>query len=361
MHAVLEKGANDMNIVISMEHPAWVHQFKYMVKEFQRRGDAVTILAVDKDGDLELLREYDLSYHRMADGTGNSLFEKAFLFLKLCVTYTAACKRAEADILIGRMSPMMAVAAFLLRKPHVVFEDTEASRFSLAFGKIFSTIIITPKCFMDSLGKKQIRASMYKEMFYLDNTHFTPDRKALEKIGIDKNEKYIVVRFVGFKASHDFGKKGLNDRQKYNFVRRLSKYVKVYISSEMPLSLELEAYRLKCPYHLMHQVLYYAQLVISDGTTVVSEAVVLGTHAIGLCPIKCGTTYEQEKKYHLLKNYAKADVAHFNKAAAYAKKLLKNQDLWKLGKVKRKKLFHEMENCSQSVTTIIDFVQQNFN
>lgn len=30
-----------MNIVISIEHPAWAHQFKYIIAELMERGDNV--------------------------------------------------------------------------------------------------------------------------------------------------------------------------------------------------------------------------------------------------------------------------------------------------------------------------------
>lgn len=345
-----------MNIVISIEHPAWAHQFKYIIKELQERGDTVTVLAVDKDGDLELLEKNHIPYKLMAHSTGKNTIEKAWLFLKLCVTYTIACKKAKADILIGRLSPMMSVAAFLLRKPHVLYDDSEVCIFGFSLARLFSTKIITPRCFYKNLGRKQIKVPMYKELYYLDEKHFQPDKEIVRQFGINPEEKYVIVRFVAWKASHDFGLNGLNEKEKYKFIKELSKYATVYITSEAPLSEELEPYRLQIPYECIHHVMYYAQLVISDGATMASEAVVLGTHAIRLCPIKCGTFIEQEKRYHLLKWFPGATPEWFKKGLRYAVKLLNKPDLWEEGKEKQKVLLREMVDCNQFFIEIMDSV-----
>lgn len=93
--------------MISIEHPAWAHQFVYIIRELKAGGDNVTVLAVDKDGSLDLLESFGIEYKLMANSTGNNTIEKAWLFAKLCVTYAVACKKAKADILIGRLSPMI--------------------------------------------------------------------------------------------------------------------------------------------------------------------------------------------------------------------------------------------------------------
>ncbi len=347
-----------MNIVISIEHPAWAHQFKYIIKELEKRGDSVTVLAVDKDGDLELLNKYDITYKLMANSTGNNTLEKAWLFLKLCITYTVECKRAKADILIGRLSPMMSVAAFLLRKPHVLYDDSEVCILGFTLARWFSTRIITPRAFYKDLGRKQIKVPMYKELYYLDKAHFTPQRTELTKIGIDPDEKYIIVRFVAWKASHDFGKNGLSDMQKYNFIQKLSKYARVYITSEKELSPELEPYRLNIPYEMIHHVLYYAQVVMSDGATMASEAVVLGTHAVRLCPIRCGTFIEQEEKYKLLKWFPGSTPEWFQKGLDYTVELLQQPNLWERGKEKREILLTDMVDCNQYFIDSIDDVMK---
>ena len=343
-----------MRVAISIEHPAWVHQFKYIIEELNNRGDNVTVLAVNKDGDMDLLDAYGIPYIKMANSTGKNSIEKAWLFAKLCWTYTHECRKAKCDILIGRLSPMMSVAAFFVNKPHVLYDDDEVCVFGLTLAKLFSSKIITPRAFYLDLGKKQIKTPMYKELYYLDKKHFSPNKNYLKSVGINPDEKYILVRFVAWQASHDFGKSGLNDFEKVEYVKELSKYAKVYISSEKKLPRELEQYRVKIPYENIHHVLYYAQLVISDGATMASEAVVLGTHAIRLSPIKCGTFIEQEERYHLLKWFPGASKEWFDRSLEYSKEMLVDDSLWERGKEKREVLLSDMVDCNDFFIKQID-------
>ena len=41
-----------MKIMISIDHPAWIHQFRYIIQKEKEKGNEVTVLALDKDGDL---------------------------------------------------------------------------------------------------------------------------------------------------------------------------------------------------------------------------------------------------------------------------------------------------------------------
>lgn len=345
-----------MNVVISIEHPAWAHQFRYIIKELEARGEKVTVLAVDKDGCLELLDSFGIDYKLMANSTGNNIFEKAWLFAKLCITYTLACKKAKADILIGRLSPMMSVAAFLTRRPHVLYEDSDACKFGFLLARLFTKKIIVPRPLFRSQGKKEIRVPMYKEMYYLDPKHFMPNKEIVRAAGMNPDEKYVLVRFVAWKASHDFGKTGMTDAQKINFIKKLSKYAKVYISSENELPPELEPYRVRIPFDKIHHALYFATLIISDGTTMASEAVVLGTHALCLNGIKCGTVLEQESKYHLLKWYPGASTEWFEKGLEEAVEMLKQENLWEEGKKKREKVLEEIGDCNQFFIDVMDDV-----
>ena len=188
---------------------------------------------------------------------------------------------------------------------------------------------------------------MYKELYYLDKKHFEPNAEILKRYGIDYKEKYVLVRFISWKASHDFGISGMNDGDKLDFVKNLSKYARVYISSETPLTGELEGYRLKIPFEYIHHVIYYAQIVISDGATMASEAVVLGTHAIRLSPIRCGTFIEQEERYHLLKWFTGADKIYFERALKYVIDMLESDKLWEMGKEKREILLNDMVDCNE--------------
>lgn len=328
-----------MKVAVSIEHPAWSHQFKNIIQKVNRDGEML-VLAVDKDGDLDLLDSFGINYVKLADSTGNSVFEKGCLFLKLCLAYTREIRRFNPDILIGRASPMMAVAARLTGKPHIIFEDTEVSRFSLNICRRLSDCIITPQTFLSDLGQKQLRLPIYKELFYLHND-FNPDADIIRKCGIKPYKPFAIVRFVSWNASHDFGMGGLNNEAKKQFVKKIEELMPVYISSEGALPEELAKYQLTMPFDKIHHVLYYATLVFSEGASMASEAAILGTHSFYLNQIASGTTEEQEERFHLLR-VLHDPTTRYEESVEEAKELMKNESLWEIGKEKRKRMLEEM-------------------
>lgn len=330
-----------MKIMFSVDHPAWAHQFHAIVECLRERGDEVLVLAIDKDGALKLLNDYQIPYVLCAKGTGRNIVEKGWLFVRLCVNHTAHALRFKPDILIGRASPMMAVAAWVYRKPHLLYEDTEVSKFSLRICKHLSTKILTPRTFLTDLGPKQERVDTYKELFYLNPNVFTPDRQALRDVGFNPDEPYVLVRFVAWNASHDVGKHGLTDAEQLSLVKRFAEAgVRVWVSSEKPLSPELEPYRLRTPFAMAHHVLAFARLVYSEGATMASEAAVLGVHALYVNVIKSGSTQEQSERFQLLYNYNDGDD-RYELALQKALKLLADPELEAKGQAKREKLLAE--------------------
>ena len=335
-----------MKALLSIDHPAWAHQFRHIVAAVNARGGQVMTLAVEKDGDTELLRQYGIPYVLSARSTGKNIVEKGLLFLGLCVEHSWRALRFRPDVLIGRASPMMAVAAWVSRRPHLVFEDTEVSKFSLRICRRLSTRILTPRTFLTDLGPRQVRLDTYKELFYLHPSVFTPDRQALRGCGFDPDEPYVLVRFVAWNASHDIGRRGLDDAGKVALVRRLEAYARVYVSAEGELPAQLEANRLRTPFHMAHHVLAFARLVFSEGATMASEAAVLGTHALYVNTIVSGTTREQSERYGLLYNFNEGGD-RYERAAAQAEALLRQSDLEQQGQAKREKLLAEKVDINQ--------------
>ena len=330
-----------MKVMFSVDHPAWAHQFHYIVDKLRARGDEVLVLAIAKDGAPELLDGYGIPYVMCAKGTGRNMVEKGWLFVRLCVNHTLHALRFRPDILIGRASPMMAVAAWVSRKPHLLYEDTEVSRFSLNICKRLSTKILTPRTFLTDLGARQERVDTYKELFYLHPSVFTPSREVLRAVGFNPDEPYVLVRFVAWNASHDVGKHGLTDAEQLSLVRRLEATgARVWVSSEKPLSAEMAPYRLQTPFALAHHVLAFARLVYSEGATMASEAVVLGVHALYVNVIKSGSTQEQCDRFHLLDNYNDGDD-RYERALARALALLADPALTETSHAQRERLLSE--------------------
>ena len=335
-----------MNFVVSIEHPAWAHQFRGIIKTLQQKGHKVKVFGVKKDMDLELLDKFGIEYEKVADTTGNSIIEKAWLLFIITVRMFYKLWGFKPDVFIGRSSPMMAINSFLYRKPHIVFEDTEHSFISIFFCKLFSSLIITPTSFKTDLGKKQKRFPVYKELFYLHPSSFTPDENILKELGVSKGECYAIMRFVAWTADHDIGQKGLSNKNKIEAVKEFQKFGKVFITSEEPLNNEMEPYRIQIAPEKMHHALYFASLLYGESSTMASECAVLGTHAIFCDFAGRGYTDEQEKKFDLVYNF-KLDEQSQKDSIHKGVELLSDPLLWQKGKEKRKKLLNEMRDGTE--------------
>jgi len=296
-----------MRIALSIEHPAWAYQFRHLVGELRRQGHEVLLLAIDKDNSYALLGAFGLAYTRIAPTTGVGILQKGWLFFLTTWRMYRACRRFRPDVLLGRASPMLALCAFFLGLPHILFEDTEHSRFSLEFCRRFSTRIITPSSFTRNLGPKQVRCPIYKELFYLHPSVFTPDPLAVREQGLDPSRPFVLVRLVAWTASHDFGLSGLSPDDQTRFVERLATVAQVVVSCEGPTPEGLRPYAYRLPVERMHHLLAQATLYVGEGATMASEASVLGVHSVYLNPLGLGYLSEQERRYDLVRCFGGRD------------------------------------------------------
>jgi predicted glycosyltransferase len=306
-----------MKILVDINHPAHVHLFKYVIAELRKRGHNVIITASQKDLSYKLLDAYGFDYIKM--GTyGDSLAKKLVNFPILDCRMVKVVLQHQPDILTGVASSRIAHAGFLCRKKTLILDDTEHATGQIALYKPFATKILTPSCFTSDLGKKQIRYEGCHELAYLHPKRFTPDGEVARKFGIDISERYCIIRFVSWKASHDIGQYGIADEQKLNFIKEISKYARPYISSESQLPTELQPYRLNVPPHLIHHIMAFASLCVTEGATMASESALLGVPAIYINTLTAGTIKEFEK-YGLLEHITDTHRA-LNRAVELLKK-----------------------------------------
>lgn len=289
-----------MKIIISLEHPAWVHQFKYIIRTLEKHGHIVKVLAIKKDITLELLQKYNIPYVLIANSCGTNILNKTIIFISTTFHIFLNCLKFKPDIFIGRASPMMAINSFLFQKKHIIFEDTENINLSLFFCRLFSYKIITPQCFKKNLGNKQIRINTNKELFYLHPDVFQPNSQILNEINLSSKDPYIVIRFVAWHATHDFGLKGLSIEDKLKLIKELEKICTVFVSSEETLPLEFSKYIIKLSPEKIHDLIYYSSLLIGESATMTSEAISLGTHAIYISDNVPNTIKEYAYTYKLI-------------------------------------------------------------
>lgn len=294
-----------MNILIDIGHPAHVHLFKNFAKEMQGRGHNVLFTCRDKEFEIELLKLNGFDYCSFGEKY-TTFFGKLWGLLKFDFKELCIALKFRPDFFMSHGSIYASHAAWLMGVPHVAFEDTYNFE-QIKMYKPFTKVILTASYEHPlSKDKKNISYKGFNELAYLYPKKFYPNDDILDELGVGVDDKYVVVRFVAWNATHDFGHKGITMENKIKAVKEFSKYAKVFISSEKELPLELEQYRLRIAPHRMHDVLAYSSLLFGESSTMTEEAAMLGRPSIFLNDK--GTIYTDylQEKYGLCFNYTES-------------------------------------------------------
>lgn len=267
-----------MKILIDINHPAHVHFFKNVYWELSKDGHELLVTVTKKDIASLLLEKYCIPYIDMGS-YGSSMFSKLINLPLKSLKLAFIAKKNKADILLG-VSFRVSHAGWLIGKTSFVFDDTEHATNEIRLFKPFATKIFTPECYTKDLGKKQVRYPGYHELAYLHPERFKPNAEVLSEMGLTENEKFFVLRFVAWDASHDIGHKGINLNNKRKLIEILKPHGKIIITSEKPLPYEFEPFRMSiCPTKI-HSLLYFAALYIGESPTMSTESALLGTPAV---------------------------------------------------------------------------------
>ena len=65
-------------------------------------------------------------------------------------------------------------------------------------------------------------AVCYHELAYLHPNRFTPDPGILDLLGVKESQRYVIIRFVGWGASHDKGHAGITPEMKRRAVSQFA-------------------------------------------------------------------------------------------------------------------------------------------
>lgn len=327
-----------MRILIDIGHPKQVHIFKNFTWETQKRRHEILFTARDKEITIYLLRKFGFEYLSLGKHY-KSIKGKIFGLIKYDFLLYRISRKFNPDIFLSHGSIYAAHVSFLCNRPHICNEDTgnmEQIRLYIPF----TDILLTSNAYQRDHAKKQIRYNGYSELSYLHPNYFKSDPAILDYLKVKRDEKFVIMRFVSWKASHDIGQKGLSLVMKRKAVKELSKYAKVFISSEEELPDDLKPYQIKIPPEKMHDALYYATMYLGEGATMSSECACLGTPAIYVSSLEVGCCTEQEKKYGLVFNYSES-LEDQELSIKKGLELLKAPNLKQKWQKRRKKMLSE--------------------
>jgi len=342
-----------MRVLFNIGHPAQVHLFKNPIRELECRGHQCKITTIAKDVSLYLLDAYGFEYEVVGEGKP-TLVTKAMELLRVESRLYRIAHSFRPDLLVGGVGNVyVAHVGKLLRKPSIVFDDTEHAKIDHRLMDSFVSAICTPSCYRSDIGPKQVRYNGYHELAYLHPNRFTPNSAVLAELDLAEGDPFIIIRFVSWEASHDLGQHGLTLDTKRKAIHELEKYGRVFITSEKLLPEEFEKYRISVPPEKMHDLLYYTTLLYGESATMASECAVLGTHAIFCDFAGRGYTDEEEKDYDLVYNF-RLDESSQKGSIEKAVELLRNPNLKEKGREKQEHLLSDKMDVTAFIVWFIE-------
>jgi predicted glycosyltransferase len=334
-----------MNILIDINHPAHVHYFRNVYKLLTDGGHKVYFVSRNKEIEHKLLTSYHIPFFNRGKGSNGKIAKFLYLLYADFKLYSIARKH-KIDLFLNFLHPYPSQVAKLLRKTSLVFSDSEHAKLHHKLTMPFVTKVFTPACYKIDLGEKHIRFKGFMELAYLHPCRFKPDPFVLNWLGLAESEKFVIIRFVSWKAVHDHGHSGMTMENKRKAVQELSKHARVYISSEAELPSDLETFRIKIPFNKIHDALYYSSLLLGESATMASEAAVLGTPAIFINSIQLGYLEQQENQYGLVYNFNDTEKEQ-EMAISKAIEILQDPGSKEKYRTRRAKLLNECIDTTQ--------------
>ncbi len=345
-------GAGGLRIMFDVTHPAQVHFFKNCIKRLEQAGHRVLVTSRKKDITLELLEQYDipnvcLSHQRpglMALG-----LELSFRAIRLLIV----ARRFRPHVMVDRTGLWFSPIARILGTSSIVFQDTEHAKFEMEIGPRFADYICTGSGYLRNHDPGHIRYRGTPHLSYLSPKYFKPDPGIPVRYGLGQDKPYIIFRLVAWQAGHDIGLSGPTKGQIVEVVNRLSKYARVLITSELPLSAPLDKYKCNIAPHHMHDILAGARLYIGDGGSMAAEAAALGVPSVYCNKLKTGYIYALQRDYSLVVN-----LDSLSEGVVRAERILqdpRSADLWTR---RRRKLLNDSQDVMEFMYNTIIRVAQ---
>lgn len=295
-----------MRILIDILHPAHVHFFRQFRAAMIERGHEILVTARDKDLTLELLRDFAIPATVLSAQRRGRLglaWELATRTFRLA----AISRRFRPDVLAGIMGPSIVLVGKWQRRPAIVFYDTENATSTNRWVYPLAAAVCTPDVYQGRVRGHHITYPGYHELAYLHPDRFNADAAIPAAARLSPGDRFSIVRFVGWQASHDIGERGLTADAKRAIVSQLAAFGRVFVSSEGPWPADLPAEAIPVPASQIHHLLAAASIVVGESATMASEAAVLGVPAVFISDVGRGYTDDEERRYGLVRRVKPSD------------------------------------------------------
>lgn len=344
------------NILFDINHPGHVHLFRETIKELSEKDYNIFVTVKDIPSAKYLLKNYGIDFIEIGSKK-DSLLMKGIIQLKYNFRILGLIRKNNIKIGIGT-SLTLAHVSKISKLRSLIFDDDddEVQPLMTRFGHPFADYVLSPDVLKGKRKKKDtLYYPGYHELAYLHPERFKPDPGVLTEAGLNKNERFFILRFNAFKAHHDVGVEGLDLEKKRKIIDLLKDKGKIFITTEKEIDPEFKQYQLKVSPEKIHSLIFYSTMLIGDSQTMTSEAAVLGTPAIRSNSFAGRISYleEEEKKYGLTFGFR---PDQFEDMIIKVEELLKQKDLNGVWAKKREKMLADKIN----VTSFIVWFVENF-
>lgn len=336
-----------MKIIVDIAHYPHINFFKNAIFYLMRKGIDINIV-VQPRGNLTSMLEYEYGMpyrsfgHHQSSVFGNMVNLVARDFALVNYLSTNRC-----DVATGIGSINLTHAAFVFRRPSVMFEDDIEYKLAYYPYKYFATNIVMPECLQGGQSKNILKYKGFKELAYLHPNYFKPSQYILKEYGLTA-KNYIFIREV---SNLTLNYSGLNE----GFLSKICPYLKdmgfdIILSLEnKKLKAQYEDYCiiLKEPVSDIHSLLHHASLTIASGDSMSRESCLVGTPAIYTGKRDMAINRELIKKGCFFKVDDLSDVVQ------YAKKIIENNIKQKTEYIIEKAIKNDWYDTTQVIIDIL--------
>lgn len=292
-------------IAIFLGHPAHYHMFKHVTAALEQKGVEVDYLVKRKDMLEELVQRSGHRYFVVRKKERSSKGKLGLMWSLFCMELNVIgyIVRRRPRLLVGTYAP---VISHLTGVPVVVCcEDDTAvvPRFAKTSYPYADAILAPVYCDGGKWDAKMTKYRGFQKLAYLHPNQFTPSWEVVASNLRNPQRPYVLMRFSQLQAHHDEGVGGLSNQMALEMIDILSPKYDVYITSERPLTAELEFYRLNINPLEIHHWLAFASIYVGDSQSMAVEAAMLGTPSVRFSGFahRIGVLNVLESQYHLTK------------------------------------------------------------
>lgn len=291
-----------MNILFYFIHPAKYHAFRITINILKANGHKVDVAIISKDILEELVSAEGWEYvnifpeGRRIKGL-HTYLNAAVNLIRTIYRLLKQIKGKKYDLIIT--DDLATIAARFKGIPTIFFTDDDLRAVPESVILIASAnyVLCPAVAYMGRYAYKKIGYDGLKSLAHLHPNHFVPDRSKLHESVRDESQKFFFIRCVSATSTHDVGKKGMTDKILKLVVDLLEPHGRVVINSQRELPAGLKRFELEFNRNDVAHYLAFAQILISDSTTMCAEACILGTPSIEI-----DDWYSDFEQYKLLNN-----------------------------------------------------------